>query len=43
MSKLPFRLNENTQFKVKSSQNEYIKGSKNSDDEVSDYLLSMIK
>lgn len=43
MSKLPFRLNENTQFKVKSSQNEYIKGYKNSDDEVSDYLLSMIK
>ena len=43
MSKLPFRLNENTQFKVKSSQNEYIKGSKNSDDEVSDYLLSMVK
>lgn len=43
MSKLPFRLNENTQFKVKSSQNEYIKGFKNSDDEVSDYLLSMIK
>lgn len=43
MSKLPFRLNENVQFNVKSSQNEYIKGNRLADDEVSDYLLQMIK
>lgn len=43
MSKLPFRLNEDTQFKVKPSKNEYIRGNKLSDDDVSDYLLSMIK
>lgn len=43
MSKLPFRLNEGAQLKAKSSQNEYIRGNKMPDDDVSDYLLSMIK
>lgn len=42
MSKLPFRINESTQFKFKSSDNEYIKGGKLKDDEVSDYLLSRL-
>jgi len=43
MSKLPFRLNEGAQLKAKSSQNEYIRGNRMTDDDVSDYLLSMIK
>lgn len=43
MSKLPFRLNEGAQLKAKSSQNEYIRGNRMPDDDVSDYLLSMIK
>lgn len=42
MSKLPFRLNENTQLNFKPSKNEYIKGGKLEDDEVSDYLLSIL-
>lgn len=42
LSKLPFRINESTKFNFKSSNNEYINGNILKDDEVSDYLLSIL-
>lgn len=40
ISKLPFRLTENTKFSVKPSENEYIKGNRNNFDD--DYVTSSL-